>query len=81
MPSHLVGIEGVRIHASTSLLWVPTAVLRLVSDGDWRSRRLKNYLKLKSSKIILVASAVSYFADQLTDDAIFFRRELNKWYT
>ena len=38
----LAGIEGVRIHASTSLLRVSAGVLCLASNGDWCSRSLKN---------------------------------------
>ena len=54
-PTHLpVGIQGVRTHASTSLLRVSAVVLCLPSNGDWRSRSLKNYLKFESSRIKLV---------------------------
>ena len=54
-PMHLpVGIEGVRTHASASLLRVSAVVLCLVSNGDWRSRTLKTYLKFESSRIKLV---------------------------
>ena len=36
------GIEGVRTHASTSLLRMSAGVFCLASNGDWRSRSLKS---------------------------------------
>ena len=54
-PTHRpVGIEGIRTHASTSLLRLSAGVLWLASNRDWRSRSLKFYLKLESSRIKLV---------------------------
>ena len=48
-PTHLpVGIEGVRTHASTSLLRVSAGVLCLASNGDWRSRSLIFFLSSKA---------------------------------
>ena len=45
---------------------VSAGVLCLASNGDWCSGSLKNYLKLESSRIKLVAwTDVNLFADQL----------------
>ena len=64
--THLpTGIEGVRTHASTSLLRVSAGVLCLASNGDWSSRSLEKFLKLESPRI-RSSWAVSYFTDQLT---------------
>ena len=58
-------IESFRTHASTSLWRTSAGVLCLASNGDWRSRSLKKYLKFESARITLAVWAVSYFTDQL----------------
>ena len=43
--THLsAGIDGVRTHASISHTRTSAGVLCLASNGDWRSRSLKNYV-------------------------------------
>ena len=50
--THLpAGIEGVRTHASISLLRMSTAVGCLASNGDWRSRSLKKHLKFERTRM------------------------------
>ena len=43
--THLpAAIDGVRTHASVSLMRTSAGVLCLASNGDWRSRSLKSYV-------------------------------------
>ena len=63
-PTHLpAGIEGVRTHASISLLRKSARVFCLASYADWRSRSLKIYVG--KTRRIGEAWVVSYFTDQL----------------
>ena len=80
------GIEGVRTHASTSLLRTSAGVLCLASNGDWWWTMCSNALEAwKTIEVGFVRSkvrlawAVSY--SYRSNDGMILKWEHNKWYT